>query len=98
MLRLRTNYSRCEETLLIKNQPCKSGQKYFVKVEKVYKTLVTSLTNEKVGEVRELIWSDRGLTVHEIAKKCHMSYGSVQSIYTEKFGMRCVCAKLVPRF
>ncbi len=48
-------------------------------------------------EVRELIWSDQRLTVRKIAEKGHISYGSVQSILTEKFGMRHVCAKLVPR-
>ncbi len=31
MLRLRTSYSRCGMMLLIKNQPCESGQKDFVK-------------------------------------------------------------------
>ncbi len=45
----------------------------------------TSLTDEKVEEVHELIWSDQHLTVCEIAKECHTSYGPVQSILIEKW-------------
>ncbi len=47
-----------------------------------------SLTDEKGEEAHELIWSDRHLTIHEIAEECHISYDLVQSILTEKFGMR----------
>ncbi len=46
-----------------------------------------SLTDEKVKEVHELIWSDQRLTVRKIAEECHISYWSVQSILTEKLGI-----------
>ncbi len=43
-----------------------------------------SLTDEKVKEIRELICSDRHLTVRDIAEECHVPHSSVQSILMEK--------------
>ncbi len=89
--------------LLIKNQLCKNGQKDFVKVEKTCKTMIVlvvlphCLQIKKVEEEWKLIWSDRHLTVCEIAEECHISQGSVQSILAEKFGTGRVSAKLVPK-
>lgn len=57
----------------------------------------TSTTGEKIEEVERLMNTDRRLTVAEVAAECDISFGSAQSILTEKLHMRRVAAKMVPR-
>jgi len=57
----------------------------------------TSKTQENVERVREMIRSNRRLTVREISEDLNISYGSVQNILTTDLNMRRVSAKFVPR-
>lgn len=57
----------------------------------------TSLTNENICAVRELLENDRRLTIDEIASEVGISHGSVHSIVTEHLGFRKICARWVPR-
>ncbi len=58
--------------------------------------LSTSKTEENV-KVREVLNSDRRLSVRLIADKCNMSKDSVHRILTEDLQMRKICAKMVPK-
>ena len=53
----------------------------------------TSKTQENVERVSEMIRSNRGLTIREIAEDLNISYVSVQNILTTDFNMRLVSAK-----
>ncbi|XP_026316211.1 histone-lysine N-methyltransferase SETMAR-like [Hyposmocoma kahamanoa] len=57
----------------------------------------SSLTDENISAVRELIEGDRRLTVQEISSEIGISYGSVQSAITDHLGFRKISARWVPR-
>lgn len=57
----------------------------------------TSVTEDNIRLIRDLIEGDRRLTVDEIAREVQISHGSVHSIITEHLGFRKVCARWVPR-
>lgn len=57
----------------------------------------TSLTNDNIRAVRELIEGDRRLTIEQIVSEVGISYGSVQSIITDQLGFRKISARWVPR-
>ncbi|XP_073989689.1 histone-lysine N-methyltransferase SETMAR-like [Rhodnius prolixus] len=57
----------------------------------------TSLTDDNIRAVRELIERDRRLTVEEISTEVGISYGSVQSIITDQLGFRKISARWVPK-
>lgn len=56
----------------------------------------TARTDENVDRVREVLRSDRRLSIQQIADTLHMSTFAVHGIVTEDLQMRKVCAKLVP--
>ncbi|GFS69325.1 FLJ37770-like protein [Trichonephila clavipes] len=56
----------------------------------------TARTEENVDRVREVLRTDRQLSVQKIADTLHMSTFAVQGIVTEDLQKRKVCAKLVP--
>lgn len=57
----------------------------------------SSLTDENICAVRDVIEGDRRLTVDEIASEVGISHGSAHAIITEHLGFRKVCARWVPR-
>lgn len=54
-------------------------------------------TSVKTEEIRELLQSDRRLTVRDIAAKVGLNTFSVHSIVTKELGMSKVCARWIPR-
>ncbi|XP_018314337.1 histone-lysine N-methyltransferase SETMAR-like [Mycetomoellerius zeteki] len=57
----------------------------------------TSKTNENINKVREMLISNRKLTIRELAEDLNIAYGSVQDIIVNDLGLRRVAAKLVPK-
>ena len=57
----------------------------------------TSKTDDNVANVREVIGSNRRLTVREVAEKVSISKTVCHEILTENFGMHRIAAKFVPR-
>jgi len=54
-------------------------------------------TGDNTARVRELVRSDRRLTVRMIAGEVNMNRETVRLILTEELGMRKIWAKMVPR-
>src|SRR5215475_1605402 len=57
----------------------------------------TSKTDDNVAKVRELIRSNRSLTVREVAEEVSISKTVCHEILTENLGMHRIAAKFVPR-
>jgi len=57
----------------------------------------TTQTSDNTAQVRELVRSDRRLTVNMIADEVNVNREAVHRILTEELGMRKICAKMVPR-
>ena len=57
----------------------------------------TTRTSDNTARVRELVRSNRRLTVSTIADKVNVNREAVRLILTEELGMRKICAKMVPR-
>ena len=57
----------------------------------------TSKTDENIDRVRQLVRSDRRLTVRMIAEELSMNRETVRTILVQELGMRKVCAKMVPK-
>ena len=57
----------------------------------------TSKTDDNVTKVREVIRSNRRLTVGEVAEDVSISKTVCHEILTENFGMHRIAAKFVPR-
>ena len=57
----------------------------------------TSKTDENIDRVRQLVRSDRRLTVRMIAEELGMNRETVRTILVQELGMRKVCAKMVPK-
>ena len=54
-------------------------------------------TGGNTARVRELVLSDRRLTVRMIADEVNMNRETVRLILTEEMAMRKICVKMVPR-
>ncbi|GFV23930.1 FLJ37770-like protein [Trichonephila clavipes] len=59
--------------------------------------LWTPNNSQNVDRVREVLRTDRLLSIQQIADTLHMSTFAVHGIKTEDLQMRKVCAKLVPK-
>ena len=57
----------------------------------------TSTTDTNIEKVRQLVRSDRRLTIRVIANEVGMDKETVRTILVDTLGMRKVCAKMVPR-
>lgn len=57
----------------------------------------TSLTEENVTRVRELLNTDRRMSVRMMGEQLNLPKTVVHEIVSEKLGMRKICAKLVPK-
>ncbi|GFW18654.1 protein GVQW3 [Trichonephila clavipes] len=57
----------------------------------------TARTEQNVDRVREVLRTDRRLSIQQIADTLHMSTFAVHGVVTEDLQLRKVCAKLVPK-
>ena len=57
----------------------------------------TSKTDENVTKVRDLVRSDRRLTVRMISGVLNLNRQTVHEILTSELGIQKICAKLVPK-
>jgi len=65
--------------------------------EQCSRRLPATRTGDNTARVRELVRSDRSLTVKMIADVVIMNRETVSLILTEELGMKKICAKMVPR-
>ena len=54
-------------------------------------------TPETLTRIQELLHQDRHRTIHDIAEKVGIGYGTRKQILMEELDMHCVAAKFVPR-
>jgi ribosomal protein S25 len=52
----------------------------------------TSCTTETVARIQELVRPHRRLTIHDIAEKVEIGYGTCQQVLTKELGMHRVAA------
>lgn len=57
----------------------------------------TSITQENIETVHQLVLNNRRIKVHEIEETTGISYGSIESILHEHLHMSKVCARWVPK-
>lgn len=57
----------------------------------------SSRTDENVDRIRDLVRSDRRLTVRMIGEELNLSHTTVHQILTNELEMRKICAKMVPK-
>ena len=57
----------------------------------------TAQIGDNTARVRELVRSDRRLTVTMIANEVDRNWETVRLILTEELGTKTICAKIVPR-
>jgi hypothetical protein len=50
-----------------------------------------------IAQMHDLVYSDRRLTIHEIAEGVEISHGSCQAPVTKDLDMRCASGKFVPQ-
>ena len=66
------------------------------KTNLVLKELARQKTEENVTKVRDLVRSDRRLTVRMISSVLNVNRQTVHEILTFELGIQKICAKLVP--
>jgi hypothetical protein len=74
-----------------------SASRTFVENEQLSGRPSTTRRGDNTARVRELVRSDRRLTIQIIADEVNMNWRTVRLIVTEELGMRKVCAKIVPK-
>ena len=57
----------------------------------------TSITSQKVQEIKELLDKDRRITVREVSQRIDCSVGTVHTIIHENLNMRRLCARWIPK-
>lgn len=57
----------------------------------------TSISDENVEKVKEMIMNDRRITIREVAEDVGISIGSCHKIFSDVLGMKRVAAKFVPK-
>ena len=57
----------------------------------------TSITSQKVQEIKELLDTDRRITVREASQRVGCSFGTVHTIIHDNLNMRRLCARLIPK-
>jgi hypothetical protein len=57
---------------------------------------VTSKTDENVDQVKELVYKNRRITIHDIANMLGVSFGSVQSFLIDSLNMHWLAVKFMP--
>ena len=57
----------------------------------------TSIADENVDKVKEMIMNDRRITIRKVADDVGISIGSCHEIFSDFLGMKRVTAKFVPK-
>ena len=57
----------------------------------------TSITSQKVQEIKELLDKDRRITIREVSQQVDCSVGTVHTIILENLNMRRLCARWIPK-
>ena len=57
----------------------------------------TSITSQKVQEIKELLDKDRRITVREVSQGVDCSVGTVHTIIHESLNIRRFCARWIPK-
>ena len=57
----------------------------------------TSMTVEIVKKIKEIVLSNRRITIREVAEEIGISFGSCHAIFKDTLGLRRVAAKFVPK-
>ena len=57
----------------------------------------TSITSQKVQEIKELLDKDRCITVREVSQRVDCSVCTVHTIIHENLNMRRLCARWIPK-
>jgi hypothetical protein len=97
------NFSRSLEMMQCQKHKPFAGKKMFsegsILVEDGQRSRRPSATRtgDNTARVRELVRSDRRLTVRKISDQVNTNREAVRSLLTEELGMRNICAKMVPR-
>ena len=55
----------------------------------------TSITSQKVQEIKELLDKDRRITVRDVSKRVDCSVGTVHTIIHDSLNMRRLCARSI---
>jgi hypothetical protein len=79
------------DSMLYQGHRFLGGIKHFWMTVRVWKT------DENVTKVRDLVRSDRRLTVRMISSVLNLKRQTVHEILTFELGMQKICAKLVPK-
>jgi len=99
------NFSRPLEMMQCQEHKPFAGTKCFLKAEPLLKMRSAAddhqqhgqVTTHNTAQVRELVRSDRRLTVNMIADEVNVNREALCRILTEELGLRKICAKMVPR-
>ena len=57
----------------------------------------TSITSQKVQEIKELLDKERRITIREVSQRVDCSVGTVHTIIHENLNMRRLCARWIPK-
>ena len=57
----------------------------------------TSITSQKVQEIKELLDKDRRITVRQVSQRVDRSVGTVHTIIHKNLNMRRLCARWIPK-
>ena len=57
----------------------------------------TSITSQKVQEIKELLDKDRRIMVREVSQRVDFSVGTIHTIIHENLTMRRLCARRIPK-
>jgi hypothetical protein len=96
------NFNRPLEIMQYQEHKPFAGTKYSLKAEALLKMSSAADYHQQNGQVttqhgKELVQSDRRLTVKMIAEEVNMNRKTVCLILTEELGMRSICVKMLPR-
>ena len=58
---------------------------------------LTSITSQKVQEIKELLDKERRITIREVSQRVDCSVGTVHTIIHENLNMRWLCARWIPK-
>ena len=79
--------------------------KWYSRYEKGYESVMdeqrsgrpTSITSQKVQEIKEILVKARRITVREVSQRIESSVGTVHTIIQENLNMRRLCARWIPK-
>ena len=80
-------------------------QKWYSRYENGYESVMdeqgsgrpTSITSQKVQEIKELLDKDRHITVREVSQRVDCSVGTVHTIIHDNLKMRRLCTRWIPK-